>query len=140
MLRRLGGAAGVDVARVVESAQSYEIPFVRVAPSETGCIADCSIKTLELDWKNMTPAGWSATDAKPAHVDIVLRRFGKNTYLAADMKGSSLEWQNIDVTNTGLIRNELSYFTTRNICYVGVSYDSALGMKMTNELYNSDCF
>src|SRR5213075_615853 len=62
-------------ASVVESAQSYEIPFVHVTPSETGCIANCSIGTLDLDWKNMTPAGWSATDSKPAHVDIVLKRF-----------------------------------------------------------------
>jgi hypothetical protein len=127
-------------ATVVESAQSYEVPFVRVSPSEAGCIADCAIDTVNLDWKNMTPAGWAQIDGKPAHVDIVLNRFGKHTYLAADMTGTSLEWQNLDITNTGLIRNELSYFTTQNICYIGVSYDSALGMKMTNELYNSGCF
>jgi len=126
-------------APVVESAQSYSIPFVHIAPTDTACVGNCTIESLSLDWKKLTASGWDTADTQKAHIDIVLQRAGKKTYLAADTS-STVAWQDLDITNTGILWSELAYFTTANICYVGVTYESQLGMKMTSELYNPGCF
>jgi hypothetical protein len=78
-------------------------------------------------------------ETQKAHIDIVLERSGKKTYLAADTS-STVSWQDLDVTNTGILWSELAYFTTKNVCYIGVTYESQLGMKMTSELFNPGCF
>ncbi|HUS29265.1 MAG TPA: hypothetical protein VMZ53_12175 [Kofleriaceae bacterium] len=125
---------------IVESAQSYSVPFVHVIGTDSKCQGSCTIDSIALDWKSLSASGWTQATQQPAHVDIVLERGGKRSYLAADVSGTTMKWQDLDVTNTGLTWNELSYFTTANICYVGVSYESELGMKMTNALYNTGCF
>jgi hypothetical protein len=125
---------------VVESAQSYSVPFVHIVPTDAACQGNCAIDSVALDWKSLTASGWEQATEQPSHIDIVLQRAGQRTYLAAELDGTSMKWQDLDVRNTGILWNELSYFTTANICYVGVSYESELGMKMTNELYNKDCF
>jgi hypothetical protein len=126
-------------APVVESAQSYSIPFVHIAPRDAACVGNCTIESLSLDWSKLTASGWEKAEKQPAHIDIVLQRAGQKTYLAADT-ASTVQWSAIDIANTGLVWSELAYFTTKNICYIGVTYESELGMKMTNELYNPDCF
>lgn len=115
----------------LESAQSYSVPFLHIQPAVKGCIANCEIDALELQW----PA-----TAKPAHVVMVLHRNGKETALSADMTDKAIAWHDISVAKTGLSDRELAYFTTQNICYVAVSYESELGMRMTNQLSNPDCF
>jgi hypothetical protein len=126
-------------APVVESAQSYSVPFVKIAPVDAACIGNCSIESLSLDWKKLTASGWDMAETQKAHIDIVLERSGKKTYLAADTS-STVSWQDLDVTNTGILWSELAYFTTKNVCYIGVTYESQLGMKMTSELFNPGCF
>ena len=116
---------------VLESAQSYSVPFLHIRPTETGCIGNCDIDALEVEW----PA-----TAKPAHVVMVLNRNGQETTLSADLTDKALAWRDISVANTGIADYELAYFTTQNICYVAVSYESELGMRMTNQLTNPDCF
>ena len=120
-------------AAVLESAQTYSVPFLHIRSTEKGCIGNCGIDALELQW----PA-----TAKPAHVDVVLRRNGKDTALSADLSTSNntIAWRDISVANSGLADYELAYFTTQNICYVAVSYESELGMRMTNQTTNPNCF
>ena len=128
-------------AAVLESAQSYSVPFLHIKPNAAGCRGNCSIDALELNWATMTPTGWKPVADKAAHIDIVLRRNGTDTYLAADMTSSStFNWQDINVANTGIADYELAYFSTQNICYLAVSYDSELGMRMTNQVTNPACF
>lgn len=116
---------------VLESAQSYSVPFLRIHPTQAGCVGNCDIDSLELQWPGA---------AKPAHVDIVLRRNGKDTALAADLTSNALAWRDMSVANTGIADYELAYFTSQSICYVAVSYESELGMRMTNQVTNPDCF
>jgi hypothetical protein len=116
---------------VLESAQSYSVPFLHIRPTQTGCIGNCEIEALE--------AQWPAT-AKPAHVVMVLHRNGQETALSADLTDKAIAWRDLSVANTGIADYELAYFTTQNICYVAVSYESELGMRMTNQLTNPDCF
>lgn len=116
---------------VLESAQSYSVPFLHIAPTQAGCVEGCAIDSIALEW----PA-----TAKPAHVDIVLQRNGKETALAADLTSQKLAWRDFSVANTGIADYELAYFTTQHICYIAISYESELGMRMTNQLTNPACF
>lgn len=128
-------------AAVLESAQSYSVPFLHVKPNAAGCRFNCAIDALEIDWNTMTATGWKPSTDRAARVEFVLRRNGKDTYLAADLAaGESLNWQALSVTNTGIADYELAYFSTQNICYIAVSYQSELGMQMTNQLKNPACF
>jgi hypothetical protein len=130
----------LPTAPIVEGAQSYSIPFVKIATADASCHGDCSIGSISLDWNKLTPTGWQRSSVQPARLEIVLKRGTQKTNLAANLTGASINWQDFDLTNTGILPNELGYFTTANICYVGVTYDSELGMKMTNDLYNPGCF
>jgi hypothetical protein len=116
---------------VLESAQSYSVPFLHIRPTDTGCVGNCDIDALEVQWP---------TTAKPAHVVMVLHRNGQETALSADLTDKALAWRDMPVANTGIADYELAYFTTQNICYIAVSYESELGMRMTNQLTNTDCF
>jgi hypothetical protein len=116
---------------VLESAQSYSVPFLHIRPTDTGCVGNCDIDALEVQWP---------TTAKPAHVVMVLHRNGQETALSADLTDKALAWRDMPVANTGIADYELAYFTTQNICYIAVSYESELGMRMTNQLTNPDCF
>jgi hypothetical protein len=69
-----------------------------------------------------------------------LHRNGQETALSADLTDKALAWRDMPVANTGIADYELAYFTTQNICYIAVSYESELGMRMTNQLTNPDCF
>jgi hypothetical protein len=44
------------------------------------------------------------------------------------------------IEGSGLTRHELAYITTSSLCYVAVSYQSELGMKMTSQTVNPSCF
>jgi hypothetical protein len=127
-------------AAVLESAQSYSVPFLHIKPNALGCRFNCAIDALELNWNTMTATGWKPTSDRAAHVDLIVRRNGKDTYLAADLTSGAIQWEDINVTNTGITDYELAYFSTANICYVAVSYESELGMRMTNQLTNPACF
>lgn len=116
---------------VLESALSYSVPFLRITPTQSGCVESCSIDSIGLEW----PA-----TAKPAHVDIVLQRNGKEIALAADLTSKKLLWRDFSVAGTGIADYELAYFGTQHICYIAISYDSELGMRMTNQLVNPGCF
>jgi hypothetical protein len=116
---------------VLESAQSYSVPFLHIQPAEKGCVGNCEIDALEVQWPST---------AKPAHVVMVLHRNGQETALSADLTDKPVAWRDLSVAHTGIADYELAYFTTQNICYVAVSYESELGMRMTNQLTNPDCF
>jgi hypothetical protein len=116
---------------VLESAQSYSVPFLHIQPAEKGCVGNCEIDALEVQWPST---------AKPAHVVMVLHRNGQETALSADLTDKPVAWRDLSVVHTGIADYELAYFTTQNICYVAVSYESELGMRMTNQLTNPDCF
>jgi hypothetical protein len=44
------------------------------------------------------------------------------------------------VKNTGILRSELAYISTAELCYVAVTYTSSLGMKLTSQVQNPGCF
>ena len=66
----------------------------------------------------------------------------KRVYLAANLTdcATSQEWSKMPVTNSGILRSELSYITTSKLCFLAVSYTSELGMKMTSQVKNPSCF
>lgn len=118
-------------AAVLEGAQSYSVPFLHIRPTDAGCVGNCGIDALELQWPGA---------AKPAHIEMVLHRNGQETALSADLKDQALAWRNMPVARTGIASYELAYFTTQNICYIAVSYESELGMRMTSQVTNPACF
>lgn len=125
------------------AAIDYSVPFVRIRPSAQGCVTNCEISSVDIAWKRAQSYGWEAAPApRDARITVLARVGGENKYLAADLVdgATSIEWQSMPVTNTGILWQELSYISTANVCYVAVSYTSELGMKMTNQVTNPACF
>lgn len=128
---------------VMSAGADYVVPFVRIRASNAACVVDCDISSIDLEWMRQTSDGWQ-TVAGPsdAHLDILAAMGSKRVYLAANLTDGAMsqEWSKMPITNTGLVRNELSYISTSNLCYLAVSYTSELGMKMTSQVTNPVCF
>ncbi|HTL36719.1 MAG TPA: hypothetical protein VL326_26475, partial [Kofleriaceae bacterium] len=90
-------------APIVEGAQSYSIPFVKIATADATCHGDCAINSISLDWNKLTPTGWQRSSVQPARLEIVLKRGTQKTNLAANLTGASINWQDFDLTNTGIL-------------------------------------
>ena len=126
-------AAGVD----------YTVAFVRIRPTHAGCVTDCDIGSIDLEWMRQTRDGWThVAGPSDAHLDILAGMGSKRVYLAANLTdgATSQEWSKMPVTNSGILRSELSYITTSKLCFLAVSYTSELGMKMTSQVKNPSCF
>ncbi|HTL35124.1 MAG TPA: hypothetical protein VL326_18475, partial [Kofleriaceae bacterium] len=131
----------VPSAPTLESARDYAVPFVHIRPLETGCKSDCDIAAIDIDWRTRTQAGWvQASAPETARLDVVTKYSGKSTYLTANLEGTSLAWQDMPVAHTGILASELAYISTSEICYLAISYPTALGMKMTMSAVNPSCY
>jgi hypothetical protein len=125
------------------AATHYAVPFVSIRSSQPACVTDCEISSVDITWMRQTAAGWTqAAEPTDAHVDFVTKMNGKNTYLATDFVNgeTSVQWQDMPVQGTGILRSELAYISTAELCYVAVTYTSSLGMKLTSQVQNPGCF
>jgi hypothetical protein len=125
------------------AASDYEVPFVTIRSSQPACVNDCEISGVDITWMRQTDAGWTkAAEPTDAHLDFVTKMNGKNTYLSTDFVNgqTSMQWQDMPVKNTGILRSELAYISTAELCYVAVTYTSSLGMKLTSQVQNPGCF
>ena len=121
----------------------YSVPFVRIRATNASCVIDCDISSIDLEWKRQTSAGWQTVEGPAdAHLDILAGMGSKRIYLAANLTdgATSQSWSQMPITNSGILRNELSYITSSDLCYLAVSYTSELGMKMTSQVKNPGCF
>ena len=130
----------VPAAQSLESAKDYAVPFLRIRTTDASCKAECDIGALELDWRRMTADGWQPAAAQPARIDMAVKLNGRSTYLGADLTSASLAWSDMPVANTGILMSELAYVQTSEICFVQVSYETELGMKMTTQVANPACY
>jgi hypothetical protein len=125
------------------AATDYAVPFVHIRSPQAACVSDCEISGVDITWMRMTDSGWTqAAEPTDAHLDVVAKMNGKNTYLSTDfLEGqTSMEWQDMPVKNSGILRSELSYVSTAELCYVAVTYSSSIGMKLTSQVQNPGCF
>ncbi len=125
------------------AATGYTVPFLQIRAAQPACVVDCDISGVDITWMKLTSDGWTQADAPlDAKLDFVARMNGKNTYLTTSFVDgqTSIQWQDMPVTNTGLLRNELSYISTGELCYVAVTYASELGVKLTSQVQNPGCF
>ncbi len=131
----------VPTAGTLEGAKDYAVPFVHIRPMQPGCVVDCDIAGIDLEWYRMTELGWQATgEVQSAQLEIVAMLHGKTTYLTANLDAqTSLAWADMPVTNTGLLASELAYVQTSEICFLKVSYASELGMTMAMSVANPAC-
>jgi hypothetical protein len=127
----------------LSTGEDYAVPFVRIRATNASCVTDCDISSIDLEWMRQTSTGWQAVQGPAdAHLDILAGMGNKRVYLAANLTdgATSQPWSQMPLTNTGLVRNELSYITSSKLCYLAVSYTSELGMKMTSQVKNPSCF
>jgi hypothetical protein len=125
------------------AASDYSVPFVQIRTTQPACVVDCDISSVDITWMKMTADGWTKAAAPlDAKLDFVARMNGKNTYLTTSFVDgqTSIQWQDMPLANSGLLRNELSYISTAGLCYVAVSYASELGVKLTSQVQNPGCF
>jgi len=132
----------VPNAASLETGSDYAIPFVHLRATDSKCQAACDLSSIDIAWKKLASAGWAASESHAARIDLVVSVNGKKTYLGADLDAgqSSLAWNDIPVWNTGILKSELAYVQSSEICYLSVSYVSELGMKMTMSVANSSCY
>jgi hypothetical protein len=125
------------------AASGYAVPFVQIRTTKPACVVDCDISSVDITWMTMTSDGWTKAAAPlDAKLDFVARMNGKSTYLTTAFADgqTSIQWQDMPLANTGLLRNELSYISTSSLCYVAVTYASELGVKLTSQVQNPACF
>lgn len=130
-------------AATLQAASDYAVPFVRIRPTNPQCTTNCDIESIDLEWMRQVDGVWTAvTEPRDAQIDIVAHAGGKQLNLSGDIKdgATSLPWSQMPVTGTGLVRSELAYISTAELCYFAVSYRSELGMKMTGQVINPGCF
>ncbi len=120
----------------------YAVPFVRITTAKADCISGCEIGGIELSWMRNTSDGWQQTSApSDARLDIVAKHNGARAYLASELGGATaMPWSAMPVAGSGLLRSELSYIATTDLCYVAITYTTALGMKMTSQVLNAGCY
>lgn len=131
----------VPSAPSLETARDYAVPFVHIRATDASCKTDCDIAAIDIDWRTQSRTGWVAASAPDsAHLDVVTKWNGKSTYLAANLEGTSLAWADMPVAHTGILASELAYISTSEICYLAISYPTALGIKMTMSVTNPSCY
>jgi hypothetical protein len=127
----------------LETGRDYAVPFVHVRTTDASCRGECDIGALAIAWRTLTADGWQPTSApSSARIDLVASLNGKRTALAANLDDSTttIAWSDMPVWNTGILRSELAYVSTSEICYLSVSYVSELGMKMNMSVANPACY
>jgi hypothetical protein len=126
----------------LNTASDFSVPFVHIRPRTYPCVSNCDIGSVDLEWQRATESGWQTSDVRDARIDMLVMVNGKRAYVSANLADgeTSAKWERMDLTGGGLLRSELAYVSTAEICYVAVSYTSELGMKMTNQAQNDACF
>ena len=132
----------VPSAASLEGAADYAVPFVHLRATDPRCQAGCDLSAIDIDWRSATKHGWQSNDSHAARIDLVVSVNGRKTTLSANLPAgkSSLAWIDLPIANTGILRSELAYIQSSEICYVQVSYASSLGMKMTMSVSNPACY
>ncbi len=133
----------VPSAASIETGRDYAVPFLHIRATDPACRFGCDIAALDVEWRTLTADGWQPVAApSDARIDLVASLNGKRTALTTklDDGASTINWVDMPVGSTGILQSELAYVQTSEICYVALSYQSELGMKMTMQVANPACY
>lgn len=146
---RIGGRAltftnvRTPTAAQLAAAESFIVPFVRLAPVESSCVTACTIHTVDYEWRKRTATGW--TLATPGELALVR---GDNEVLMTMLPASdeahgigfwipnnraigSIPWSS---ALTDMTRTALASVTTSELCNVRFDYDDKLGTRYFGSL------
>lgn len=117
------------------------VPFLRIVPTDAGCVTDCTISAIEYRWMQRTEGQWQPAPAAelalmPAgRIDVTrMQSNGKlqDLHLTLPTNASgSLDWVS-SASYDGMFQSDLYYVTSTQICYVGASFQDFVGMRLTS--------
>jgi hypothetical protein len=135
---RPGGDAQLGAGR------NLVVPFLHIVPSVPGCAADCFLDSIEYTWMRSTVDGWVPAEAgelvHTAHLDIVRDYAGARQAFRAELAPvptATIPWRTMQTD--GMTPAQLAGVTTGQLCYVSVTYDDQVGMRVTSRIANPAC-
>lgn len=124
----------------LQAAESFIMPYVRLVKTDPTCIAACSIRTIDYEWRKRTDAGWvRATAGEIALVagdqgGFLSIRLGNDPMknigftIPKETVTGTVPWGTA-ITQDAATKAAAVDATTSDLCHVGLSYDDKLGMR-----------
>jgi hypothetical protein len=127
------------------TAQNLAVPFIQLAPTEADCVTDCQIASIRTTWKRNTAGGWTdiadGEMSHGAHLDIVRWHAGAMQTFTIELPAkpsTDVAWSAMPMV-AGMTPADLAGITTSELCYVAMTYDDEVGMRVTSQIANPAC-
>ena len=126
-------------------------PFVKFNKSDSSCTSSCTLSGISYKWMKKTDAGWTAATLEELDLIVSDGRIGfrvngdENKVISFTFSKLILEetltWNTSNANLEGATESEFNNLTTDQICHIGLSYDDQLGMRIFENIDNSntDC-